>query len=169
MSFQNENDLIYLVGKVTDDIACSEYLYSYHQCKASPAPYFDLDEEYSMQEQVRTLIQKGLIRSAHDVSDGGLFVCLAESAMAGNKGFQLAIPASVRKDAFLFGEGQGRVVVTVRPEQQEAFEDAFKDTVVPCQYLGSVAGDAIQIDDEIWMGLEVANSLYSATLASFLS
>lgn len=169
MSFQNEDDLIYLVGKVTDDIACSEYLYSYHQCKASPAPYFDLNEEYSLHEKIRLLIHNDLIQSAHDVSDGGLFVCLAESAMAGKLGFKVSTNESFRKDAFLFGEGQGRVVVTVRPDQQQAFEAAFQRADVPYQRIGKVEGDACQVDSEVWMKLGEAKKLYTATLASFLS
>lgn len=169
MRFQDEDDLIYLVGKVTDDIACSEYLYSYQQYKSSPAPYFDLNEEYAVQAMVRKLIEKGLIQSAHDISEGGLFVCLAESAMAGNLGFQINTSEGLRKDALLFGEGQGRIVVTVSPDQQQVLEDYFKDSTVPLQRIGKVGGDALQIDGEQWIKLGEAKKLYTATLASFLN
>lgn len=169
MLFQQEGDLIYLVGKVTDDIACSEYLYSFHQQKKSPAPYFDLDEELAMQEQIRHLIELRLIRSAHDVSDGGLFVCLAESAMAGNIGFDVKTQENVRKDAFLFGEGQGRVMVTVSPEQQHDFEKAFHNLNVPFSCIGTVSGDSLLLDGEKWLDLAEAKKLYADTLTSFLA
>jgi phosphoribosylformylglycinamidine synthase len=169
MYFRNENDLIYLLGKQTDDIACSEYLYSYHKQKASPAPYFDLDEEYAMQQQLQKLIAGGLVHSAHDVSDGGLFVCLAESAMAGRIGFSVESMQTVRKDAYLFGEGQGRVVVTVSPNKQEQFESALEGSGVPFQVIGKVGGDSMTIDGQGWMSLQEAQDIYTNTLASFLS
>jgi phosphoribosylformylglycinamidine synthase len=169
LHFRGEADLIYLVGKATDDLACSEYLYSYHKQKGSPAPYFDLDEEYAMQEQLRRLIADGLIRSAHDVSDGGLFVCLAEAAMAGGLGFAVKSAENIRKDAFWFGEGQGRVVVSVHSVQKEAFERSFEGLTVPYQQLGTVMQDGFAIDDEMWMSRAEAEKLYDATLPSFLN
>lgn len=72
MAFKRPGDLIVLLGKAVDDVACSEYLYSYHGIKRSPAPYFDMEEELAMQRSLQLLIRRGLIASAHDVSDGGL-------------------------------------------------------------------------------------------------
>src|SRR5690606_15951695 len=99
--------------EVTEDINSSEYLYSYCGQKLSPAPYFDLDKEYILHQLVKKLIRDGKVQSMHDVSDGGLICCLLESGFHTSTGFTLQTPENLRKDAFLFGEGQGRVVVSV--------------------------------------------------------
>lgn len=168
LHFREEGDLIYLLGEVTDDIACSEYLYSYCNIKASPAPYFDLEKEYQLQQAVSRLIAGRHIHSAHDVSDGGLFIALAESAMAGGTGFRVKTHESARKDAFLFGEGQGRVVVTLKAGQQEGLEKEMRELHVPFSCIGKVGGDNFVVDEEAWMNLEEAKTLNSNTLASYL-
>src|SRR5206468_537741 len=81
LDFKNEGDSIYLIGESRNDISSSEYLYSYHKIKNSPAPYFDLDTEYKVQQAVIALIKSKLVASVHDVSDGGLFLTLLESSM----------------------------------------------------------------------------------------
>ena len=138
LDFKNEGDLIYLVGQSTNDIASSEYLYSYLDIKASPAPYFNFDDEWHVQEGIKTLIRHGWIRSAHDVSDGGLFVTLVESAMAGNKGFSIVSDDRHRLDSFLFGESQSRVVVSISPDHQKTLEGYLHDTIMPFMLLGTV-------------------------------
>jgi phosphoribosylformylglycinamidine synthase len=112
LDFKNEGDLIYLIGQSANDIASSEYLYSYRNIKASPAPAYSFDDEWHVQEGIRTMNRKGWILSAHDVSDGGLFVTLAESAMAGDKGFQISTDDRHRTDGFLFGESQRGIYTT---------------------------------------------------------
>ena len=115
LDFKEENDLIFLIGKSTDDINSSEYLHKIKGVEFSPAPHFDLDEEFALQQRLKELIQKKLIESAHDVSEGGLFVALAESAFKNNLGFDVvANDYRIRKDAYWFGESQSRVVVSVK-------------------------------------------------------
>lgn len=168
LDFKHEGDMIYLLGESTDDISCSEYLYSYHGIKASPAPYFDLDKEYQLQHGLSGIIAKRLILSAHDVADGGLFVTLAESAMAGDVGFSIQTMKHIRKDAFLFGEGQSRVVVTVSEALREAFEEELRAINLPFAMLGKVKGDRFIIDDEEWINIKEAKKIYSHSLASYL-
>ncbi|WPP50270.1 phosphoribosylformylglycinamidine synthase subunit PurL [Catalinimonas niigatensis] len=169
MHFKNGNDPIYLIGKMTDDIACSEYLYSYCKVKGSSSPYFDINEEYQMQEAIKSLISKGLIVSAHDISDGGLFVALAESALAGNLGFSVLSDSTIRKDAFLFGEGQGRVLISLKKEFTDIVEADLNSHSVHFQRIGKVTKDSFKIDDEELMELKEAKKLYFDSLASFLS
>ncbi|MDF9796738.1 phosphoribosylformylglycinamidine synthase II [Catalinimonas alkaloidigena] len=168
MHFKNENDQLYLIGQVNDDIACSEYLYSYCGIKSSPAPYFDLEEEYNTQEAIKTLVNTKLIASAHDISDGGLFIALAESAISGKLGFSIHTDANIRKDAFLFGEGQGRVLVSVTDSNVEKFESTLSSLSVPFTSIGKVKIETFEIDQEHIMDLNEANKLYNSTLASFL-
>ena len=109
LNFKSEGDLIYLVGKAQNDIASSEYLSQVHEVKLSPTPYFDLKEEAALQNNVANIIERKLVQSVHDISEGGLFITLLESAMTDNFGFDVIMPAGFRKDAYWFGEAQSRV------------------------------------------------------------
>ncbi|GAB2553821.1 phosphoribosylformylglycinamidine synthase subunit PurL [Spirosoma areae] len=174
LDFKNEGDLIYLVGPSTNDIASSEYLYSYLGIKASPAPDFDFETEWRVQEGIKTLIRHGWLQSAHDVSDGGLFITLAESAMAGNKGFQINADTRYRTDSFLFGESQSRVVVTIAPEQQLHVEGYLNDSVLPFRFLGTVTVDAgpssrLVIDDNQILTVAEAKGLYDNALGKIMA
>ena len=172
LNFKNDGDLIYLIGQSTNDIACSEYLYSYRNIKASPAPAFSFDDEWHVQEGIKTLIRKGWIRSAHDVSDGGLFTTLAESAMAGNTGFHVTTDDRHRLDAFLFGESQSRVVVSVSPEQQHIVEGYLHDTIMPFRLLGTVTGGgtaSFVVDDTSILTLAEAKDLYDNALGKIMA
>lgn len=152
--------MIYLIGRSVNDIASSEYLYSYHGIKASPAPYFNLDEEFEMQQTLRTLIEKELVVSAHDVSDGGLFIALLESAMPNGLGFDITTDAEVRTDAFLFGEAQGRVVVSVSQHREAQFLDYMSAQKVPFAALGHVTKSEIRVDDAAYGFVEDFRQTY---------
>jgi phosphoribosylformylglycinamidine synthase II len=146
--FKQPGDLIYLIGESVNDIASSQYLASYHKILSAPAPYFDLDKEYDMHQVIKQLIKHQVIRSAHDVSDGGLFIALVESAMPNGLGFEIESDSSIRKDAFLFGEAQGRVVVSISPEEQERFIELMATSEVDFSFLGTVSNGYLTIDEE---------------------
>lgn len=165
MYFKNDGDLIYLLGKNPEDINSSEYLYNIKGVKYSPAPYFDLDEEFRLHETVSQLIENRLIQSAHDISEGGLFVCLTESAFFLGKGFEADQKQAYRKDAYWFGEAQGRVVVSVSPQHKDAFEKSIK---IPFEAIGVVKGNNIVIDNENWGSVDSWKSLYEQTLSNFM-
>jgi phosphoribosylformylglycinamidine synthase len=152
LDFKSNSDHIFLIGKVVEDIASSEYLVKYHKLDASPAPYFDLDEEFNLHKCVSNIISKKLINAAHDCADGGLFVALVEMAMSSNLGFEISTLNTIRKDAFLFGESQGRVVVTVKSEQLDSFKSEMKLSGVPYLYLGKVTTETNTIIDNISFG-----------------
>lgn len=144
LDFKNEGDVIYLIGESKNDISSSEYLYNYLKVKNTPAPFFDLETEYSIQNAVSSIIKNKLITSAHDVSDGGVFMNLLESAMVNNLGFEINCDASVRKDAFLFGEAQSRVIVSTNKASD--LEAELKKQNVSFTKLGTVKGNAVVID-----------------------
>jgi phosphoribosylformylglycinamidine synthase len=166
--FKNEGDLVYVIGKMTDDIASSEYLYSYLGIKNSPAPYLNLKEEHHLHRSVRSLIAAKLIKSAHDISDGGLIVCLLEKAFTSGFGFNVNTDSAFRKDAFLFGEGQGRAVITVAPEHKEAFEAAVKGMNLPALFLGPVAGKEAVVDGESFGHIDSLKYRYDHALEEAL-
>jgi phosphoribosylformylglycinamidine synthase subunit PurL len=169
LDFKEDGDLIYLIGENKNDINSSEYLYSYRKTKASPAPYFDIETEKSVHETIKNLILGKAIQSAHDVSDGGLFVALAESSMNHQLGFSIKSDVTFRQDAFLFGEAQSRVVVSVGATQQEAFEKIMSEANAPAKFLGKVTKENFVIDSETIMTCGSAIELYEGTLPSYLA
>ena len=166
--FKAEGDLIYLIGESVNDIASSQYLASFHNISASPAPYFDLDKEYAMHQVVKQLIREKLIVSAHDVADGGLYIALLEAAMPNNLGFAIESEEGIRKDAFLFGEAQGRVVVSVKPEQQEAFVELMATSEIEFSLLGTVTSGDLKVDEEQFGTVKAAKTMYQNVLHEIL-
>ena len=146
LAFENSSDLIYLLGESKNDISSSEYLFSYHKIKESSVPDFDLDIESELQEDLYSLITKDLIISAHDLSDGGLFISLLESSMVNDKGFSVKCSSGLRKDAFLFGECPSRVIVSVKPSLKNEFENYINSQKTKSLLLGEVTDNNISID-----------------------
>ncbi|MBN2777469.1 MAG: phosphoribosylformylglycinamidine synthase subunit PurL [Bacteroidales bacterium] len=148
LAFRRKGDMIYMLGRPSNDIASSEYLYSYHKVKQSPAPEFDLDFEFELVNLLQNLAKNSLVNSMHDVSDGGLYIALLESAMPRSLGFDITTPAEFRTDAFLFGEAQGRVVVSVEIEKEPDFIDFMLAHDFPFTTLGHVTKGELRIDDK---------------------
>ena len=163
LDFKEKGDVIFLIGKSVNDLACSQYLYSIKGIKESPPPHFDIDYEYRIQRAVLGLIKGGMIRSAHDVSDGGLYVTLVESALPRDLGFDITSPAEVRKDAFLFGEAQSRIVVTVN----EAEDDDFIDFMMDQQLNFSALGE-LRVDDASFGFISDVRKIYMSSLEDVL-
>ena len=168
LAFKGKSDLIYMIGKSENDISSSEYLYSYHGVKESPAPNFDLNHEYDIQQTIVKLIRSGVIESAHDVSDGGLFLALLESAFTNNLGFEIVSSSEVREDAFLFGESPSRVVVSVTETGEDAFLDVLKDSTSPFMLLGHVTKGRIAVDDRDFGNIEEYKQIYNSSLSDRL-
>ncbi|MBX3165347.1 MAG: phosphoribosylformylglycinamidine synthase subunit PurL [Bacteroidetes bacterium] len=169
LDFKNEGDTIYLIGESKNDISSSEYLYSFHKVKNTPAPFFDLDTEFNVQKAILAIIKNKLINSAHDVSDGGLFVTLLESSMVNNLGFEIATDSSIRKDAFLFGEAQSRVVVSVSGNNVSALETELKKQTISFTKLGTVKGNSIVIDGTNYGTLNDYKKAYDTSIEGYLS
>lgn len=150
LAFQNAGDLIYLIGESKNDINSSEYLANYHKVKLSPAPDFDLETEVKVQEMLATLIHHRLIRSAHDVSNGGLFTTLCESAFVNNLGFDIETNDDIRSDAFLFGESQSRVVVSISSDKQDEVVELLSMSDVEFSLLGEVTSSNVFINSKDW-------------------
>ena len=167
--FKNEGDQIFMIGNPSDDMHSSEYLYAFHNVKLSPAPAFDLDEEMVMHTAVSGLIANELIVSAHDVSDGGLFVALAESGFLHNKGFAIQTDDQFRKDGFLFGEAQGRVIVSVSADKLEAFNEFMALSDANFTLLGEVTGSEILVDEESFGTIGEFVQAYEGTLPAYMN
>jgi phosphoribosylformylglycinamidine synthase len=168
LDFKKEGDAIYLVGESVNDIASSEYVYSYKGIKATPAPHFDLATEQKLQKAITSLIENKLIESAHDVSDGGLLVTLAESSFPRGLGFKVTSDASIRQDAFWFGEAQSRVVVSVDAAKKAAFEAALQAQGVKFSVLGSVQGTDMVADGAVLSSVAAAYQSFDTALETAL-
>lgn len=147
VNFRKKGDVIFIIGRSDNDISSSEYLSFVHLVNESAAPKFDLEYEIKMQGIVKNLIGKSLVQSAHDVSLGGLFVTLVECALPKGLGFDITSPAEIRGDAFLFGESQSRVIVSVSSEQETEFLDFMMDAGIHFSALGHVTKEELRIDD----------------------
>lgn len=168
--FQSEGDVVFLLGTNRNDISGSEYLAFIHGQVAGDAPYFSLQEEVAVQRTCLGGIRKRLIKSAHDVSDGGLAVALAECCiMSTNKfGADVAIAPSFRKDALYFGESQSRIIVTCSPENVFAIEDISRQNGITFQRLGFVGGAELKINQDILISVQVIYNAYHSGLESFM-
>ena len=149
LSFKNEGDVIVLLGNQKEDIGQSQYLRQFHGVEMSTVPYFDLEEEERLHNKIRDLIHNGVCNSAHDVSEGGLWICLLESGIKNKLGFDIRCKEDIRKDALLFGEAQGRIVISLPPgkliQMEEIVGNSINSTV-----LGVVTKGEICIDKENW-------------------
>lgn len=167
LGFKNEGDVIIMLGENKDDINSSQYLVKYHQVENSPCPYFDLDAEAALQDNLLNLIKKGVVKSAHDCSEGGLFIALLESGMSGNLGFSAVKDESIsRSDSFWFGEAQSRVVISVDKDEVERVKSMIK---VPHTVLGEVTAGELSIDQSNWGSITDWKIEYDSALAKALA
>lgn len=169
LDFKYKGDLIFVLGECKEDISSSEYLSSYHKVKASPAPNFDLEKEFALQETIKELIQSKIVNAVHDISDGGLFVTLVEMGMPRGLGFDIEADGEIRLDAYLFGEGQGRAVVTVNEDEEDKFIEFMLDAKTPATLLGHVTKGKMVIDGESYGFIDEAKKLYNEALEKRLS
>ncbi|PCK22890.1 phosphoribosylformylglycinamidine synthase II [Bacillus pumilus] len=137
-SFQQAGDVIFVIGETKEEFAGSELQKMTEGRIYGKAPEIDLDVELARQEALLAAIQNGLVQSAHDVSEGGLGVALAESTF-GTDGLGADIQIDLNSEASLFSESQSRFVVTVKPENSEAFAAAVKDA----KEVGTVTNDGV--------------------------
>lgn len=166
MDFKTAGDLIYLIGSPQNCINSSEYLHKILQVEISPAPHFDLNEEFLNLQKILELIQYKVIESAHDVADGGLFISLIESAKQRNMGVEIFCNPSIRKDAFLFGENQSRYIVSVKPEGKKRFEEMMKE--VSFSLIGKVIQNQIVIENENWGDIRDWANVYDTAIETQL-
>ena len=152
-SFKEEGDVVFLLGVTGSagqpaDLAGSEFLEVIHGL-VTGNPTIDLQTEAHLQSCCLRLIKTGLLRSAHDCSDGGLAIALAESTIQGHVGFRGNFDVTERWDATLFGEKQSRIVISFSPQSQSQIEQICVEEHIPYIELGNVDGTRFVIANEI--------------------
>lgn len=169
LDFKAEGDVILLIGKQQNDIGSSEYLHKLKQVEYSPAPYFNLEEELAVQQLVATLIKDKQVQSAHDISEGGLAITLLESGFNRNLGFRVSAQSDLRKDAFWFGEAQGRVVVSCTAAQADRVMQLAKEAGIAISNLGTVTAGNIEVNGENWGSILGWKEKYDTAIEKLLN
>lgn len=168
LDLKEEGDLLLMLGSSGDDINSSQYLAHCCGVEQSPAPLFDLEEELDLQQKLSLLIRKKLIRSAHDISEGGLFVALLESAFPRGLGFDVvANNVNIRKDAQWFGEKQSRILISIKRKDLKEVEELLKGHA--WEELGVVTDGSIEVDGMDWGRVEDWKDLYDTAIEKYLA
>jgi len=169
LHFKSEGDVILLIGKQKNDIASSEYLHKLKKIEYSPAPAFDLDEEFRVQQIVSELIKSKMIVSSHDISEGGLIVTLLEKGFQETLGFSItANEGQIRKDAYWLGEAQSRVVVSIKKELIETVEGYLQNEGVAYVLLGTVSSGNIDINGTDFGSINTWKNKYDIAIEAYL-
>ena len=136
----------------------------------SPCPEINLDDEKKLQAAITVLIRKQLIHSAHDLSEGGLFVSLAESGFFNELGFNIQVETgSMRKDAYWFGETQSRALLSVHPDKKDEVLQLLQDGGVEAILLGTVTEGDCVINGESMKNIQYWKDLYNNAIGNFLA
>jgi phosphoribosylformylglycinamidine synthase len=145
--FKGAGDRVFLVGEPAKGLGGSLYAVRRLARKVGPLPAFSLEAEKRAQDAVLAAIRAGMVRSAHDCSEGGLAVALAEGCVSGEVmvGGTFNLPAGARADEVLFGEAPSRIVVSVPEPQAEAFAKLCADHGAPCAQIGTTGGDDLRV------------------------
>ncbi len=174
LRFLRDGDIVALLGDSRDELGGSEFLRTIRGRDEGPCPEVDLPAERRLVDLLAAVAQMSVLDSAHDVSDGGLAVALAECAMKGGIGAEITLEADLRLSALLFGESAGRAVITFAPEGQAAAEAAAKKAGVPLRRIGRVggkrlkisAGDRVLIDEPVEALTQVWKTAFAHSLES---
>ena len=145
LPFRDAGDAVALLGESRDELGGSEFLRTVHGRDDGPCPEVDLEAERRLVDLLVRLAREGLLSSAHDVSDGGLAVALAESAMTGGLGADVRLDSPLRVSALLFGETTGRTILSFKPRNEAAIRSAAAELDVPFAVVGTVGGARLRI------------------------
>jgi phosphoribosylformylglycinamidine synthase len=168
--FKDEGDTILLIGENREELGGSEYLKVIHGRAAGNAPELDFKKEKAVQKTVFSAIQRGVIKSAHDCSEGGLAVALAESCISDKHnpvGARISsLPGSdtMRKDALLFGETQSRIIVSCSEQNTAIIKNIARENGAACERIGVVGGKHLIIGEMINLSLEQMDKKWRGAL-----
>ncbi|MDY0083164.1 MAG: AIR synthase related protein, partial [Ignavibacteriaceae bacterium] len=161
--FKEEGDVIYLLGEDKEELGGSEYLKIIFNKVAGDSPAIDLDEEKKLQDTLLNLIRKGLIKSAHDISEGGIISALAECCIINQEkqiGCEVEIPIKSRRDFTLFSESQSRIIISVSKEKASELEDELKLAGIKFNKLGFVYGSLLKVKNLFDITIKEISDIY---------
>ena len=165
--FKSEGDLVVLLGRSREELGGSEYLKVVHGLVRGTPPWVDLKLERAVQQSCLKAIGRGIIRSAHDVSDGGLAVTLAECCISGPEkalGVRIELHEIMRPDALLFGESQSRIVVSLKERHLSRLREIAEREGAPMQVIGRVGGSRFTIRSLVRLSVGELRSIWSRSV-----
>lgn len=170
--FKDEGDVVFLLGEDKEELGGSEYLKVVHNIVAGDCPSIDLDNEKKLQETLLNLIKEGLIKSAHDISEGGIAAALAECCIINQDiqiGCEVEIPIKSRKDFSLFSESQSRIIISISKEKLSELESSLNHSGVKFTKLGIVTGSSLKIKNLFEVSLKELTEIYYNTIPGIMS
>lgn len=164
--FKEEGDVIVLLGETKDELGGSEYLEKVHGIVAGSIPILDYDRARAVVATCLTGIKRGLVKSAHDVSSGGLALALAECCISGSGsiGAAIELESNVRPDSLLFGESTARIVVTMSPEDVQTMLAIAQSLNCPAASIGLVGGKKLVVNKLISLAVDEMKGWWSGAL-----
>jgi phosphoribosylformylglycinamidine synthase len=164
MPFKDAGDVIVLLGETEPEIGGSEYLSLVHGRIAGMPPAVDLLEERSIHEALIEAIEAGLVKSAHDCSEGGVAVALSECAIVGGVGASVALDDELAPALSLFSETQGRIVITCAEPDAAALTDLLVERRVPFSVIGEVEGDRLVVEGKLDVAVSALREAWGPAL-----
>ena len=168
-AFLSEGDKVLLLGDTADELGGSEYLKVIHDKIAGVSPAIDWPAEKALIECLTGAASAHLLISAHDLSEGGLAVALAESCLQGGIGAEVEIPGELAPVTALFSETQARALVSVAPDKLDAFTAMARQKGVPVHALGTVGGDSLSVEGAFVLPLEEMRDIYDNALEKMIA
>jgi phosphoribosylformylglycinamidine synthase len=168
-AFASEGDKVLLLGDTADELGGSEYLKVIHDKIAGASPAIDWPAEKALIECLTDAASAHLLISAHDLSEGGLAVALAESCLQGGIGAAVEIPAELAPVTTLFSETQARALVSVAPDKLDEFTAMTRQKGVPVHALGTVGGDSLSVEGVCVLPLEEMRDVYENALEKMIA
>lgn len=174
LAFKTQGDIIVLLGDSYNELGGSQYLLQVHDLIKGKPPALSLKQEKSVQETLYLTISEGIINSAHDLSEGGLAVALAECCISGGLGAKIVLQKEdLRVDALLFGESQSRVIVSIKSDYIPVLWQLAQKNGLKVNAIGYVGGESlsIQVDGLEWihLGVEEMEQSWKNTIAKLMS
>jgi phosphoribosylformylglycinamidine synthase subunit PurL len=169
--FKNEGDIIYILGEDYEELGGSEYLKVIHNKVAGDSPQLNLETEKRLQDTILKLIEKKLINSAHDISEGGVICALAECCIINDEnpvGAEITVPVKSREDFTLFSESQSRVIVSVSSFKKDEFEKILKENNQTFNYAGRTGGKQMRVNN-ITVSVEKLRNIYYNTIPRIMN
>lgn len=161
--FKNPGDLIFILGEDYEEIGGSEYLKVIHNLVEGNAPKINLKVEKNLHDLLLTLISSGIVKSAHDISEGGVISALAECCIMNEEkqiGAQVNLSVKTREDLSLFSESQSRVIISILPGDKDKFEKLVESYSTPVYYAGITGGENFRINKSIDIALQKLSDIY---------
>ena len=168
-SFKAEGDVVIYIGAERKGLGGSQYLKTIFDLTTGDAPDLDLDLELKLQETLLSAIQNGMVTAAHDCSDGGLAITLAEMCIYGKLGAEITLPDVNDINEYLFSEAQSGVIITCKSDQVQLITNHFENAGVSVTKLGTVKGSTLNIDGIAQVGIEELNDLYESTIPNAMT